>query len=124
MRYARAGESGRGFAIVADEVRKLAEQSSDSAKQIENLITQVMGTTNHTVHMMGKVDNEVQAGTQVVMHTEKVFGTITEKVQQVSEQIQTVSMSTDEIARVVRNLGFCRRHGSNFPKDHLTELIG
>lgn len=95
---ARAGESGRGFAIVADEVRKLAEQSSDSAKQIENLITQVMGTTNHTVHMMGKVDNEVQAGTQVVMHTEKVFGTITEKVQQVSERIQTVSMSTDEIA--------------------------
>ena len=83
---------------MADEVRKLAEQSSDSAKQIENLITQVMGTTNHTVHMMGKVDNEVQAGTQVVMHTEKVFGTITEKVQQVSEQIQTVSMSTDEIA--------------------------
>ncbi|MCU5472506.1 methyl-accepting chemotaxis protein [Bacillus paranthracis] len=95
---ARAGESGRGFAIVADEVRKLAEQSSNSAKQIEKLITQVMGTTSHTVDMMGKVDNEVQAGTQVVMHTEKVFGTITEKVQQVSEQIQTVSMSTDEIA--------------------------
>ncbi|HDR7654876.1 MULTISPECIES: methyl-accepting chemotaxis protein [Bacillus] len=95
---ARAGESGRGFAIVADEVRKLAEQSSNSAKQIEKLITQVMGTTSHTVHMMGAVDNEVQAGTQVVIHTEKVFGKITEKVQQVSEQIQTVSMSTDEIA--------------------------
>ncbi|MGH0540524.1 methyl-accepting chemotaxis protein [Bacillus cereus] len=95
---ARAGESGRGFAIVADEVRKLAEQSSNSAKQIEKLITQVMGTTSHTVDMMGAVDNEVQAGTQVVLHTEKVFGKITEKVQQVSEQIQTVSMSTDEIA--------------------------
>ncbi len=111
------GESGRGFAIVADEVRKLAEQSSNSAKQIEKLITQVMGTTSHTVDMMGKVDNEVQAGTQVVMHTEKVFGKITEKVQQVSEQIQTVSMSTDEIAASSEgDFGFCRRHSSNFPK--------
>ena len=109
---------------MADEVRKLAEQSSDSAKQIENLITQVMGTTNHTVHMMGKVDNEVQAGTQVVMHTEKVFGTITEKVQQVSEQIQTVSMSTDEIARVVRKSRLLQKTWLKFLKDHLTELIG
>ena len=33
------------------------------------------------------------------MHTEKYLETITEKVQQVSEQIQTVSMSTDEIAK-------------------------
>ena len=75
-----------------------------------------MGTTNHTVHMMGKVDNEVQAGTQVVMHTEKVFGTITEKVQQVSEQIQTVSMSTDEIARVVRKSRLLQKTWLKFPK--------
>ncbi|MFJ8527361.1 methyl-accepting chemotaxis protein [Bacillus sp. NPDC094106] len=95
---ARAGESGRGFAIVADEVRKLAEQSSDSAKQIEQLVAQVMEATNHTVDMMGKVDHEVQQGTKVVMRTEEVFGKITENVQQVSAQIQTVSMSTDEMA--------------------------
>ncbi|WP_152207981.1 methyl-accepting chemotaxis protein [Marinobacter changyiensis] len=36
---ARAGESGRGFAVVADEVRKLAKRSSDSAGEINELVT-------------------------------------------------------------------------------------
>lgn len=34
---ARAGEHGRGFAVVADEVRKLAEQSHETATEIQNL---------------------------------------------------------------------------------------
>ena len=43
---ARAGEHGRGFAVVADEVRKLAEQSHNTATNIQTLT--------------GKVTNSVQ----------------------------------------------------------------
>lgn len=33
----RAGEQGRGFAVVASQIQKLAEQSNESARQIEDI---------------------------------------------------------------------------------------
>ncbi|MGL4819393.1 MAG: methyl-accepting chemotaxis protein, partial [Bacilli bacterium] len=38
---ARAGDQGRGFAVVADEVRKLAEQTSQNAIGVENIIREM-----------------------------------------------------------------------------------
>jgi len=38
---ARAGKHGKGFAVVADEVRTLAETSEKSARDIQNLVTQI-----------------------------------------------------------------------------------
>ena len=39
---ARAGEHGKGFAVVADEIRQLADQSSDSAKKIGDIVEELI----------------------------------------------------------------------------------
>ena len=56
---ARAGEHGRGFAVVADEVRKLAEKSQDSAKNIDQNISELRSNTDSMVAISNKTVNEV-----------------------------------------------------------------
>ncbi|WP_032077744.1 methyl-accepting chemotaxis protein [Clostridium drakei] len=38
---ARAGDAGKGFAVVAEEVRKLAEQSGESAEEINAIVNKI-----------------------------------------------------------------------------------
>ena len=59
---ARAGEHGKGFAVVADEVRRLAEQSSQSATEIYNLISTIQADSNASITVMEKGKEDVKAG--------------------------------------------------------------
>ncbi|MGG4469828.1 HAMP domain-containing methyl-accepting chemotaxis protein [Paenibacillus alvei] len=94
---ARAGEQGKGFAVVAEEVRQLAEQSSESAGKISNLIGRIQTETIKAVESMNNATAEVDGGIKVVHQTGEIFGEIKSAVDEVSGQITHVSHSVKEL---------------------------
>lgn len=45
----RAGDAGRGFAVVAEEIKRLAEQSADSTRYIDGIITQLQSNISKSI---------------------------------------------------------------------------
>lgn len=95
---ARAGEHGRGFAVVADEVRKLAEQSSQSAKEIAQLVNSIQSETQTAVDSMEAGTQEVASGIKVVHTAGDSFEQILHSIQNLVGQIQEVSAAAQQMS--------------------------
>lgn len=90
---ARAGDAGKGFAVVAEEVRKLAEESSESASQIGNIITDIQNKTNDAVGIVSKVKSAVEEQNNVVNKTEETFKEISKNIDNIAEKVEHMNDS-------------------------------
>ncbi|MGY0374056.1 methyl-accepting chemotaxis protein [Clostridium sp. JNZ J1-5] len=90
---ARAGEAGKGFAVVAEEVRKLAEQSADSAKQIEGIVINIQDKTNNAVDIVSNVRKTVKEQNDSVNETGETFENISKNIESIASMIENVSKS-------------------------------
>lgn len=94
---ARAGEQGKGFAVVADEVRKLAEQSSQSASQISEIITDIKEGINESMEMVVRGSDSTKEGLVLVNKSGAAFQDINDSVMKVTENIAEVGGSMNKM---------------------------
>ena len=96
---ARAGEQGRGFAVVADEVRQLAEQSRQSADQIEEIVRKLIENSNNSVDAMTVVMNDIKVQHDKLNQTKDVFGHLRTEITNVTNAVDSIAQEIESIDR-------------------------
>ena len=94
---ARAGEHGRGFSIVANEVRKLAEQSSEAAKNISELINTIQNDTNLAVESIKQGNQSVHEGSNSVIATGEAFNVIEKEIDKLTQNVHNSISHIDAV---------------------------
>ena len=97
---ARAGEYGRGFAVVADEIRQLADQSSESAEKISQIVAELVRNSNTSVDTMDTVLTDITDQFDKLNTTRKVFDKLNAEIKNVANAVESITDQVDSINTV------------------------
>lgn len=94
---ARAGEQGRGFAVVASQIQKLAEQSNESAKQIEDITEKLIEDSQQAVSGMQDVREIMNKQSINVKNTNSAFDKVKDNIEVSIEGVKEITGLTDKL---------------------------
>lgn len=101
---ARAGEYGKGFAVVAEEVRKLAEQSKNSASEIEKMVDMIQTASGDAVKAISAGGDKVEDGLAKTNESLHVFTEIESAVEVVGSKVESVSAAIQQIQAMAESV--------------------
>ena len=96
---AQAGERGKGFAVVADEIKELAERTSNSTREIAQVIKGVQDETRRAVEAISQAEKSIAGGELLSQRSGEALNKIVTGVNRATEQIEGIARATEEQAK-------------------------
>ena len=101
---ARAGEQGRGFAVVAAQISKLAEQSNESARKIEEIITSLIADSTKSVETMNHVRDIMERQNENVQKTDEAFQIVKDGIDRSMDGVKYIADKTTQLDKARVNV--------------------
>lgn len=108
---ARAGEHGKGFAVVASEIQKLAEQSNQSALDIQVIIQKLLAASENTVGIMEdakvvmkKQQEDLEQTKDSLQDVTKGIDVSKEEISNIRAEISVLDVERKKVIDIIQNL--------------------
>lgn len=127
---ARAGEQGKGFAVVAGQIQKLAEQSNESAKQIEEIIGTLLveskkmtDSMEEISHMVEEQKNKLEEAGERFDDLDKGIQISMERIGGIQKKSNVLDSSRGEILSVVTDLSAISEENASATEETTATII-
>jgi methyl-accepting chemotaxis protein len=127
---ARAGEAGRGFAVVAGEISSLADQSSESAKQIEAILANLVADSRRSIEKMEEVQKHLQEQQENLRDTQHEFANVNEGIQNtrtqsgmVDEQAKECDESRSSVINIISSLSAISEENASSTQETTASVV-
>jgi methyl-accepting chemotaxis protein len=101
---ARAGEHGKGFAVVAAEIRKLAERSQSAAREISDVASTSVDSSQRSGELLTQLVPSIQATAELIQDVAAASREQSKGVYQINQAMALVDSVTQRNAAAAEEL--------------------
>uniref|UniRef100_UPI004055D107 methyl-accepting chemotaxis protein n=1 Tax=Acetatifactor sp. TaxID=1872090 RepID=UPI004055D107 len=114
---ARAGEQGRGFSVVAEEIRKLADNSGQTATEINKIIDEITAYSQNALKKVGEAGsisaNQMESAKKTITAFEQMNSLmegLVDNMQGISKDVDQMNTGRHEALKAIRGIGESSEH--------------